>query len=323
MKTPPTAWLGGLYSDGSPLVKNGHIDYTISPLYAQHDYLIFYPDIPPILNNWLSTSKPISIAKITLSHMWEETRQQFFSGALYQLVKERGGLLRSPSYCAADVTVPGLVDEILELIQRMIINPAKTGLAPWRGIHIEALPSMPPVDTWAAGLLHLQTRLRERIPIDWKLWWNGGVPENLPTVGEFEWTGVMLENWPFQGSTTRDDPAGAFSTIKRWYSQKLYEQPIIFTNLHGDTIDSQRMSYALACAALFNCVAICAPGDTLGHVPKPITPNVDLGLPYEEPWESYEAYRRSFEHGHVLADPTFPIYQPSPPARGRGWIFQN
>jgi hypothetical protein len=47
MKNPPTAWLNALYSDGSPLWRDGvGIDEALWPLYAQHDYLIVYPDMP-------------------------------------------------------------------------------------------------------------------------------------------------------------------------------------------------------------------------------------------------------------------------------------
>jgi hypothetical protein len=307
---PATATIGSLYGDGSPILRSGAIDYGVLGLYGVHDYFIQYADPPVQVLEALAQHYPSCrpIAKVTLAYMTKKTNALNFSGALWLHCDRRGGFFGMPPG-AVNLTVPGLVDEIIDLITARIIR------APyWAGLHIEALLGSPlsPQSSWDLALKRLWTLLRERVPTSWRLWWNGGQP-SLP-----DWSGCMWENWPFQGGS--GGPAGAFDSLRVWPQAC----PIIFTGEPSTSLAAQKHDYGRACAWMLSKdgdgVHIFAPLEPMGQLPKP-PPKFDLGAPLGPAYLQHGLWRRDGELGSVVIDPSYPSNIGNPPARGRAWII--
>jgi hypothetical protein len=127
----------------------------------------------------------------------------------------------------------------------------------------------------------------------------------------------MYENNPMQGGVY-GDKMGAFRTALT----RKDPCPIFFAALFNDGLDSQRIDYALGCAALFDGVAICAAAEPQGTVPTRL-PGYDLGAPLGPVKQDSCVYYRDFEKGSVACQPTYPHASPGPAARGRAWVVTS
>jgi hypothetical protein len=134
----------------------------------------------------------------------------------------------------------------------------------------------------------------------------------------------MWENWPFQGGT-RGDPAGAFTPVYEMYRREIYDTPILFAASQRVSepglVDRQKLDYVIGCAALFDGIAIFA-GPEPNEVPWWTwnLPTYDLGSPGGEFYKEHGLWRRDFDLGSVIVDPTYPANIGNPPARGRAWV---
>lgn len=124
---------------------------------------------------------------------------------------------------------------------------------------------------------------------------------NAPSVSGF--TGWMLENWPHQN--------GGFNRMKSWYDKRSYPGPcVIFTNTTADPIQHPEVlpayKYAAACAQLFDCILVAEPADPQNGQEwwKWEFPYYDLGAPADRYYMDGRLYRRDFELGSLLVDPT-------------------
>jgi hypothetical protein len=322
MKNPPEVMLGGVYGDGAPVIVNGEVDPKVLAAFARRDILIAYP---PGANpggrkalDAISQAGVMLVAKVTLSHLWDDRDATHLTGAINVAAEGRNALI----YVAdpkprlkVNLNAPGMVEDIVRLIRLHVITPALLGDGlPWKGIHIEGDHSP---ELWA--------RLYGAIPLDWILWWNGGSPEITDWVNR-PMCDTMDENWPFQNAPAGSGMQGAFARRLDWYQRGIYSFPLIFTGTSAvyswnHPINRQRYDYGAACAWMFRGGHIFA-----GYEPNDVpwwqwdVPHYDLGPQIGEPKQEHGAWRQDGEGSSAIIDPTYPANVGNPVARGRAWL---